>query len=101
MEPYEKAYQMQIKKQDEQMWIMGMYVNSAVFVAVEHCLYGKKAESKYIDIPLMQKRESASLNTGLSEIEKQKAVDKFFAQEEARRINWRRMHKRTSNNSKS
>lgn len=34
---------------------MGMYALSAVSVAVEHCLAGKKAKSQYIEHPFLSK----------------------------------------------
>lgn len=35
------------------MWYMGMYVQNAVGVAVEHCLAGRKAKLKYLQRPIM------------------------------------------------
>lgn len=55
LEPYDKAYRYKLKLQDEQMWQLGIYINNAVTVAVEHCLAGKKAKSKYLEKPLMDK----------------------------------------------
>lgn len=45
---------MRRKIQDEEMWIMGRYVLSAVSTAVEHCLAGKKAKSQYVSSPLLK-----------------------------------------------
>lgn len=39
------------------MWYMGMYVQNAVGVAVEHCLAGRKAKSKYMQKPIMHEEE--------------------------------------------
>lgn len=39
-------------------------------------------------------QDSAFNNHELTEDEKQREVDKFFAQESARRANWRRTHKK-------
>lgn len=39
------------------MWMwMGSYGLSAVAVAVEHCLAGRKARSKYIERPVMEQQ---------------------------------------------
>lgn len=35
-------------------WYLGVYIQRAVLVAVEHCLGGKDAKSEYFDHPLMQ-----------------------------------------------
>ena len=61
----------------------GNYGLSAVFVAVEHCLAGKKAMSKYIEEPILSQIQ-------LSKEEEERQVDLFFAQENARRVNWKR-----------
>ena len=46
---------MKLRMQDEQMWLMGQYTLSAVSVAVEHCLAGRKAKSEYIKEPILLK----------------------------------------------
>lgn len=51
---------------DEEAWLNGQYTLSAVSVAVEHCIAGKKAKSKYVDEPFMAK---AFENDGLTEEE--------------------------------
>lgn len=86
-----KGYELRRKMQDRDMWeYFGTYGLSAVMTAVEHCLAGRKAISKYIDKPNLQ--DGTRQNRPLTEEEKMREVDKFFAQEEARRINWRRTH---------
>lgn len=53
-EPYEEAYRLSIRQSDESNWMLGMYVNRAVAVAIEHCFNGKKAQSKYVEHPFMK-----------------------------------------------
>ena len=49
LEPYAKAYELEQKQKDEILWIQcGTYFLNAIQVAVEHCLFGKKAKSEYI-----------------------------------------------------
>lgn len=57
MEPYLKAHKEELKEKDYLAWIQGQYTLSAVSVAVEHCLAGRKAKSKYIKKPLLQELE--------------------------------------------
>lgn len=84
---------MKQKARDEEVWsYFGTYGISAVLTAVEHCLAGRKAVSKYIAKPNLQ--DGIRQNRPLTEEEKMLEVDKFFAQEEARRINWRRTHRK-------
>lgn len=53
LEPYAKAYKLQIKEQDSQLYTMGIYALSAVSVAIEHNLAGKSATSEYIKKPFL------------------------------------------------
>lgn len=87
-----KGHQEKIKEQDYLAWLFNQYTLSAVSVAVERNLAGRKATSKYIEKPMMQFCEEQK---PLTEEEKQKAVDLFFAKENARRINWKRNKART------
>lgn len=82
-----------IKEIDRLAWMFNQYTLSAVRVAVEYCLAGKKANAKYIDKPLLS---DEMLNEEMTEENKQKEVEKFFAQEKARRVNWKRNHNKDS-----
>lgn len=66
LEPYSRAYTLETKQKDEMMWFMGVYVQSAVSVAIERNLAGKKAKSKYLEKPIMQDIED---DTGLTQEE--------------------------------
>lgn len=58
LEPYAKAHKLEVMENDSIIHaVCGNYVLSAVSVAVEHCLAGRKAKSKYIDKPIMQEIE--------------------------------------------
>lgn len=58
LEPYAKAYELEKKQNDTMAWLYcGNYILSAVSVAVEHCIYGKRAKSKYIDKPMLEMAE--------------------------------------------
>ena len=60
--------------QDEQMWIMGMYVQSALSTVVEHCLVGRKAKSEYIDKPILKDIEEKSKPLTEKEIQRQREL---------------------------
>lgn len=78
--------------QDEIAWMQGQYFYSAAYAATHNAIagaFGKRGNAKYIEKPIFQGTEE---NKILTEEEKQKAVDLFFAQEKARRVNWRRNH---------
>lgn len=86
-----KGHEKKIKEQDYLAWLFNQYVLSATTVAVERCLAGNKAKSKYVEKPFMTMAEE---NKPLTEEEKQKQVDLFFARENARRVNWKRKYKK-------
>lgn len=75
-----KSYKQKQKIKDEEMWMMGQYVLSAVSVAVEHCLSGKKAHSKYIEKPILSNDSiSASKDeNNMSQEEKNKKIEQLF-----------------------
>jgi len=79
MKPYLKAHNEELKEQDFLAWLSNLYTLSAVSVAVEHCLAGRKAKSKYIEKPLMQKiEEKQQENKPLTEEEKKKQTELLF-----------------------
>lgn len=62
-----KGYNMNRQMRDREMWLwFGNYGLSAVSVAAEHCLAGKKAKSKFIDKPIFSR---LTQNTGLTQEE--------------------------------
>lgn len=48
-----KGHEEKLKEQDHMAWLQGQYTLSAVSVAVEHCLAGRKAKSQYIKKPIL------------------------------------------------
>lgn len=74
---YTKAYKIKMQMQDEVIWLScGNYIYSAVSVAVEHCLAGKKAKSEYIKDPVLKNildKENLTEDE-IANIEIQKAV---------------------------
>lgn len=55
-------------------WIHNQYTLSAVSVAVEHCLAGRKAKSRYIEKPLLEKIEQKNKPMTQEEIERQRLL---------------------------
>ena len=54
MKAYEDAFALSQKLLDRSSWNMGNYVTSAVTVALDHAINGKKAKSKYLEKPLLE-----------------------------------------------
>lgn len=59
LEPYEIAYNLKMKQKDSFAYAcVGNYVTSAVLVAVDRCLNGRKAKSEYIKKPILNNMAS-------------------------------------------
>lgn len=74
-----KGHEEKIKEQDYMEWLSNQYTLSAVSMAVEHCLAGRKAKSKYIEKPFLQEiEEKKTNNEPLTEEEKKKQTEQLF-----------------------
>lgn len=91
LEPYEKAHKMYLEEQDSIAWKSGIYMHSAIIVALDEAFNGRNAKSKYFEQPIFSIIEKQ--NQELSEEEKDRQVDLFFKQQNAMRINWKRSHR--------
>ena len=90
-----KGYKIRQKIQDEQMWAwFGSYAFSAVNVAVDGNLHGRKAKSKYIEKPIMRSIEEQ--NEPMSEEELQKQRELFVARLQVMQSNFELNHKKES-----
>lgn len=89
LKPYIAAYKLEQKTVDERMWQMGIYVQSAVGTAVEHCLAGHKARSKYIEEPISETIEKK--NGQMSESERQRQLDALVKSLDIAKANFDRM----------
>lgn len=73
------------------VWI-GTYGMSALTTAISKC-FAKNSTAEYMKENIM----SRVANENLTELEKQREVDKFYAEQRARRANWKRNRKRSDN----
>lgn len=94
LEPYDRAHKLQMKEQNTMLWLNGKYVADAIMSTI-----GNSGWFKGKGVPVNEyPKEPYALYTNeskfMTEDEKQREVDKFFAQESARRANWRRTHKK-------
>lgn len=85
-----KGHEEKIKEQDYLAWLSNQYTLSAVSVAVEHCLAGRKAKSKYIKKPLLQELEER--NKPMTEKEIQRQRELFVAKLQAMKTNFEINH---------
>ena len=86
LEPYDKAYKIQIVEQDnlQHMW-WGNYGISALIVAIDRCFGGKKSKAEYIKEPILSKTFKSD---GLTEEEKQKQRELFVAKLQVMQTNF-------------
>lgn len=87
LEPYVKAHNNKIMEEDylQHLW-WGNYGISALIVAIDRSLHGKKAKAKYIDKPILQEIEK--MNQQLSEDEIKKQRELFVAKLEIMKTNF-------------
>lgn len=81
-----KGHREKLKEIDYMNWISNQYTMSAVMVAVERNLAGRKARGKYIKEPIMSQMEEESKE--ISEKELQKKRELFVAKLLAMQANW-------------
>lgn len=75
LKPFQEAYRIKQENRDAEMWAFcGNYVLSAVITAVDACLNGKKARSKYIEKPLLKDQIDQGKEMTEEEIQKQREL---------------------------
>ena len=94
-----KGHENKIKEIDSLAWLFGRYVHSAVGTAVEHCLAGRKAQSKYIEQPLLMQTELGKKEEAeqITEAEKQKQVELLFMRLQVQAHNFKQEKKKKEN----
>lgn len=75
--PYIKAHKIKLEEIDRMLWMAcGNYVRSAFEVAIDHCMNGRKATSKYIEKPIF---ETVNTENNLTEEEIKRQRELFVA----------------------
>jgi hypothetical protein len=92
---YVKAYDNKLKRIDNYVWnAVGTYVQSAVFVAVDRNLRGRKSKSEYEEKTIYQiAEEKAEENRPLTEEEIQRKREEFVTKMLAMKANFDANHK--------
>lgn len=89
-----KGHEEKIKEQDYLAWISNQYTLSAVSVAVEHCLAGRKAKSKYIEEPILHNiGDSTKESVPMTEGEKKQQTEQLFMKLRIMGANFNMNHK--------
>lgn len=93
LKPFVTAHELKTKNRDEELWRMGIYVENAVAVAVDHCLNGRKANSKYMEKPLLVEAAERKRIENLTQEEKTEYVKMLFKGLEIRKKNFEITHR--------
>ena len=89
-----KGHEEKIKEQAYLAWISNQYTLSAVSVAVEHCLAGRKAKSKYIEEPILHNiGDSTKESTPMTDEEKKQQTEQLFMKLRIMGTNFNMNHK--------
>lgn len=95
LKPYENAYSMERERRDAEMWLYwGSYGLSAVMVAIERNLEGRKAKGKYLESPVLSGEKVEN-----SELELQKQRIMFMEKLKMMQTNFELSHPKNENNS--
>lgn len=86
-----KSYKQKQRIRDEEMWMYwGHYGISAFMFVIDRC-FNKNPQYQYITKPIL---ENYHKGKELTEEEKQKEVDRFYANNERMRKRWKMSHKK-------
>ena len=69
LEAFYESHKLHRQQEDYSMYLMGIYVQKAVGVAVEHCLNGRKAKSEYFKKPILSELDEAEYTDRLAEFD--------------------------------
>lgn len=91
LKPYDIAHKKKVIEQDylQHLW-WGNYGVSALSVAIDHCINGKKAKSKYMEKSLFEQMEDENKELSEHEIKKQREL--FVANLEIMKANFEINH---------
>lgn len=90
LKPYEKAYEIRLKRKDEQMWMQGMYFYNALSVSLSHFCGNKR--SKYIAAPLLCHAFEEKEERNLSDAQKENYVNQLFTNLMVMQANFNNSH---------
>lgn len=93
LKPFLESYKIRRKMLDEQMWILGQYIGSALDSTVCNAfLWRRKGEKahRYIEMPFMQKMEEQRKPLSKDELQRQREL--FVAKLEVMKTNFELSH---------
>lgn len=88
LKPYDIAHEKWIEEQNRLYWLNGIYVSMAIRSTIGNSGWFKSETTPIFRYP----DEPIGLDGKTKEIDIDKEVDLFFAQEAVRRANWNRLH---------
>ena len=94
MAAYDKAHRLRLEEQNMMQRHNGLYIADAIMSTIGNSQWFKGKGVPVNEYPKEPYAIFTNNTANITEEEKQREVDKFFAQESARRVNWRRTHKK-------
>ncbi|HIW82643.1 MAG TPA: synembryn [Candidatus Acetatifactor stercoripullorum] len=94
LKPYEKAHQNRLQEQNMMLFLQGRYAADAIMATIGNSPWFKSKSAPIHKYPKEPYPLFENAPENMTEEEKQREVDKFFAQESARRANWKLLHGR-------
>lgn len=85
-----KSHKEEVAEQNYMMWLNGRYVADAIMSTIGNSPWFKGKASPLHKYPKEPYRIFGNAPKNMTADEKQREVDKFFAQESVRRANWKR-----------
>lgn len=95
----QKGHEEKIREKDYLAWLFNQYTLSAVLCAVDRCLNGNKAKTKYVENPVLKdffgdnKNSTVDKQSDLTDEEKQNETEKLFMQLRIMGANFNLNHK--------
>ena len=92
LKPYDIAHKNRLEEQNTMMFWQGRYVADAIMSTIGNSGWFRGKSAPLHEYPKEPYQIFGNTPKNMTSDEKQREVDKFFAQESVRRANWKRIH---------
>lgn len=95
LKPYDEAYKINQKIEDERMWMHNQYTYIAVLLGVGKALWGRKSKGEYPKKPFLQEYKEDCDSENLTEDQKKEQRKKLLTSLQIMQKNFEINHKNT------
>lgn len=92
--PFDEAYKMKIKSEDEKMWMHNQYTYIAVLSGISKIFSGKKSKCEYPSKPLLHEYYKQEEEENITEEQKQVEIDNLMNSLKLMQISFESNHKK-------